>query len=173
MRGGEFLSAALILTVFLFAVGDAAAPARMMVLTGAQDSSGVFQVLELNQLGRRALVWPEGVLTQPGDAPWQENEAGELLFYLSDPGLFGIGSQGRFRFQQGRYDLDTPLLISDGELTVYLSAGILDVGPDRIIYFRPPGASKQKPGRRGEYYVLAGLVLATALLLRAARKRTR
>ena len=149
------------------------AATRVLVIAAAQDTAGVFRALSLPELGRRALLWPEGILTLAESLPWLDDGDAGLQFTLGDPPLTGIGSGGRFDIRPGRYGLDTPLWLSDGHVALFVTAGTIEVTEDRITYERPPDRAKRPDGKRGEYYILAGLVLATAMLLRAAYRRTR
>lgn len=154
----------------LLAAGPAGgSPYRLLVVTAAQDTSGAFQSVLLPELGRRVLVWDEGVLSLPDSALWLDDHGSGLAFAVHGATLVGVGGGGRFRIQPGRYDLDTPLLLTDGALVAYLSAGKLEVGADRLVYRRP----QKRRDSRGDLFILGGVVLATAVLLRAVRQRTR
>lgn len=157
----------------LLAAGSADASARLLVIVEAQDAAGIFKDLLLPESERRALVWPEGVLIMPDTLPWLDDGSSGLAFELRESSLTSVGHGGLFRLHPGRYEIDTPLVISDGEFVLSLCGGELEVNDDRIIYYRPRSRGEQVRNRRGEYYIVAGLVLATALLLRAARRRAR
>jgi hypothetical protein len=164
--------AVVILAVLVIAVATAAAlpgaDTTVLVISAAQDTSRVFGALTISGQATRALFWPEGVLTTPETMIWRAAGPDGLAFDLRTAALGGVSTGGRFALQPGRYDLDVPLLLSDGAVTVALTAGRLEVAPGRITYSRPP--ARRDP--RGDYYILAGLILATAILLRAARRRS-
>jgi len=140
-------------------------PARL-VIVAARDTTAGFVALPLAASGRRALVWPEGVVVVPDSIPWLEAGQQGLAIPLSAP-LEGAGAGGSLPLAAGRYDLDTPLYLGSGEVTAYLTGGVLEVAADELRYRRA------RPARdpRADYLLLAGLVLATGVLLHQARRR--
>lgn len=141
--------------------------AVLLVITAAQDTNRAFGALGADVQARRTLFWPEGLLITPDTMTWRSDGPEDLAFVLRAADLGAFSTGGRFDLHVGRYSLDVPLLLSDGVLTAVLTGGNLVVEPDRILYSRPP--VKRDP--RGDYYILAGLILATAILLRAVRRR--
>ncbi len=158
------------LTICMGGPGVGQEPAAgSLVVAAAQDTSGGFRVVQLAELGLRALVWPEGMITIPDSLPWYDDGESGLAIALDVADLAGIGAGGRFRPRPGRFELDTPLVLIDGSVYASFTSGSLEIEDGRLTYRRPPA----KRGARGDYYVLAGLVLATAVLLRAVRRRAR
>lgn len=139
----------------------------VFVVEAARDTSGGFRALALPEVGRRALVWPEGVVTVPDSLPWFEFGAAGLACALQPAALVGIGAGGRFTATAGSYRLDTPLLLTDDRVVAFMTAGWLDVASGGVTYRRPA----VRRDTRGDYAILAGLILATAVLLRAIRRR--
>ena len=62
-----------------------------------------------------------------------------------------------------------PLLLTDGVLTAHLTSGTLEITEAGEVRYRRPGGGI---GGRGTLLLLAGLGLATVMLLRAVRRRT-
>ena len=168
-RNGLLRLAAAALLVLLVHGSTATADPVLFVVDAARDTSAGFVSVPLPALGRRALVWGDGVITVPDSVPWLEHGRGSLAVSLSEPPLTGIAAGGVFRREVGQYDLDTPLHLDDGRVTAYLAAGRLDVTEGMVTYRRPATGRSM----RGDFILLAGLILATGLLLHAARRRSR
>lgn len=145
------------------------ADSLILVVEAARDTTRGFRAQNLPELGRRALTWPEGVITLPDSMDWLEHEADGLAFRLDGEALVGVGSAGRFSGRIGSYEVDTPLYLTDGRVVACLAAGRIEVAADRIVY----RAKGHRRDQRGDLLLLGGIILATAVLLRAARRRTR
>ncbi|HOX26562.1 MAG TPA: hypothetical protein PLL30_08260 [Candidatus Krumholzibacteria bacterium] len=139
----------------------------LLVIEAARDTTAGFVALPLPELGRRALAWPDGVVTLPDTTEWLEEGPRGLAFRLESPSLVGVAAGGRFACEPGSYRLDAPLVLADGAVVACLSAGSLDVTGERITYRQPPARRDQ----RGNYLILAGLLIATAVMLRGVRRR--
>lgn len=158
-----------LLAALLLGGGAGASEPVLLVVEAARDTTAGFVALSLPDLGRRVLAWPEGVISVPDTAVWLESGRDGLAFALAAPPLAGVGAGGRFPAEPGRYKLDTPLVLQDGLVVACLSDGELEVAPGRFVYRRPG----KRHDQRGDLLLLAGLVVATAVLLRAAGRRKR
>ncbi len=158
------------LLVVLLVVGPPSARAEslLLVVEAARDTTAGFRAQVLPELGRRALTWPDGVITLPDTMAWLEHDADGLAFRLDPEQFTGVGAGGRFTGQAGSYKIDTPLYLTDGRVVICLAAGKLDVTADQLIY-RHHGRRRDQ---RGDLLLVGGIILATAVLLRAVRRRT-
>lgn len=138
-----------------------------LVLVGALHSGSDVRELAMSDVARRALIWPHGVVSAPDSVDWRDDGQGGLVITLVDDSLVGLGPEGRFDLSPGRYDLDTPLLLTDGRTTLYLSSGRLDVTGGQLAYSRP--VVRRNP--RGDFAIVAGLLVAITVMLRAARRK--
>ena len=141
----------------------------LLVVEAARDTTAGFRAQVLPEQGRRALTWPHGVITLPDTMAWLEHGETGLAFSLHAATLAGVGAGGRFVGEPGRYKLDTPLYLGDNALVACLAAGELEVSPGFVIYRQPV----KRRDQRGDWLLLGGLILATGVLLRAARRRSR
>ena len=161
-----------LLTAVLIAVAvtaGAQAESLELVIEAARDTTQGFAARDLERQSRRLLAWPEGVVSLPDSVVWREGGATGLAFRLDSAKIAGGSAAGLMRLVPGRYDLDTPVYLGDGTISAMFSAGRLEVTPGRILYRRPAS----RIASRGTLFLLAGLVLATGVMLRAARRRTR
>lgn len=140
----------------------------LFVVEGARDEARRFESRALPEQERRLLTWPEGVISLPDSAVLREAGVSGLAFALDASRVAAAGSGGRLALDHGRYDIDTPLYLGDGTATVLITAGSLEIDRFRIVYRRPAAGV----GSRGTLFVLAGVALATALMLRLVRRRT-
>ncbi|MEZ4389326.1 MAG: hypothetical protein R3D98_17400 [Candidatus Krumholzibacteriia bacterium] len=113
------------------------------------------------------LAWPEGLVAVPDTLAWLAEGEADLGFALVADRAVALGAAGVLALEPGRFEIDTPLLLTDGRLSAFLAAGRLEVTADRLIY-RQPAA---RVARGGTLLILAGVVVATAVLLRAVRRR--
>ncbi len=147
--------------------GAALAPERL-VIPAARDTSVGFVAVPLPADGGTVLAWPEGVVVTEAGVPWLPDGQQGLAFALDGP-LRGAGAGGLFTARPGRFTIDTPLYLAAGGVRAYLQSGELIVAADRLEYRRPHAAADP----RGDYLLLAGLVVATGILLHLARRRRR
>jgi hypothetical protein len=115
------------------------------------------------------LTWPHGVITVADTTAWLEHGETGLAFRLRASSLAGVGAGGRFVGEPGSYEIDTPLYLGDQELVACLAAGELEISPGFVIYRLP----HHRRDQRGDFMLLGGIILATAVLLRSVRRRTR
>jgi LPXTG-motif cell wall-anchored protein len=162
------LIAGVMLLVLGLCGAKAGARPYVLVIEAAQDTSQAFRAIELLELERRALVWPEGMVSLPDTMAWLEAGSGSLAFELHPNDLVGFGAGGRFHVRPGTYDLDLPLMLADQQIIAVLTGGQLEIQDDQIVYRRPATGRDT----RGDYFILGGLILATAVLLMAIRRRT-
>lgn len=147
--------------------GPAPAPApTQLVIPAARDTTLGFVAVTLPDGGGTVLAWPEGLVVAEKDVPWLADGPRGLAFPLEGP-LRGAGAGGVFSIRAGRFSIDTPLYLVAGGVQAYLQAGELTVTAGRVVYRRP--AVARDP--RGDYLLLAGLVVATGILLHLARRR--
>ncbi len=164
-----------LLVILSFAVMTASvtsvarADSLLLIVEAARDTTAGFRAQDLLDLERRALTWPNGVITMPDTMAWLDYENNGLAFRLDGEHLTGVGAAGRFTGQVGSYKIDTPLYLTDGQLVACLAAGRIEVDLDRIVY-HPKGKRRDQ---RGDLLLLGGIILATTVLLRSARRRTR
>jgi len=147
----------------------ATAESIQFVIEAARDTTSEFVAMPLAKLGAQALAWPEGVVTVPDSLEWLDYGEASLAFTLDGSRLVGAMVEGIFAADPGRYDVDTPIQLSDGRITACLTAGEIEVKPGLIIYRRP----HQGRDPRADFMIVGGLVLATAVLLHGVRRRTR
>ncbi len=168
MNTGQRMVLALVLMAISLAP-PAAAESMQFVVEAARDSTSGFVALPLTALGAQALAWPEGVITIPDSLEWLDFGPASLVFTVDGSRLVGAAVGGIFTAEPGRHDPDPPLQLSDGRITACLAAGEIEVAPGRITYRRPD----QGRDPRGDFMLVGGLVLATAVLLHGVRRRTR
>lgn len=137
-----------------------------IVMTGAaHDTTGTFFWQSGPGPDQRSLVWAQGVLTVPvGLVPETFGPADLAVACGAD--LAGGGHGGRLVFTGGRYRIKEPLLLTDGSVTLYATAGKLEILGERVRYTAPKASLKDS---RASFLLLAGLVLLTLVLLRRAR----
>jgi hypothetical protein len=150
------------------AVADGALAPQRLVIPAARDTSVGFVAVPLPDGGGMVLAWPEGVLVTEEGVAWLPDGPQGLAFDL-DGDLRGAGAGGLFTARPGRFTIDTPLYLAAGGVRAYLQAGELTVSDARLEYRRPRSAHDP----RGDYLLLAGLVVATGILLHLARRRRR
>jgi hypothetical protein len=155
-----------LLAVLLVTVAAAEAAPRWLVIASARDTTAGFVALPLTGGGRQLLGWPEGVVATDDTVTWHPDGPGALAFALGESAAGG-GAAGRFTLADGRYTIDTPLYLEGGGVTAFLAAGSLEVTADRLTYRRPAA----REGPTGDYLLLAGIVVATGVLLHLARRR--
>lgn len=146
-----------------------AAAWRLVIVDGADPARGYVQTVHA-EVARTTLIWPHGAITVPDSVVWQIRAA-DLEIGLEPAELRITAAAGTLPVADGNFDIDTPLLVEDGRLVALLAAGRLRIEGERLMYRRPPSSSI--PGRQGTLLLVAGLAVATAVLLRAARRRTR
>jgi len=140
-----------------------------LVVREAQDTERGFVARDLEDLGRRVLAWPDGLLSVADTAAWMDAGESNLAFALQPATTVAIGADGRLPLQPGNYDIDTPLMLDDGHLVAYFADGRLEITAHEIVYRRPA----PRIARRGTLLLLAGIAVATGVLLRAVRRRPR
>jgi len=167
------LSCLLAAVWFLILATPVSSPAAtetiLLVIEAARDTTAGFRAQVLPEQGRRALTWPHGVITLPDTMAWLEHGETGLAFRLRASTLAGVGAGGRFVGEPGRFEVDTPLYLGDDALVACLAAGQLEISPGFVIYRQPA----QRRDQRGDWLLAGGLILATGVLLRLARRRTR
>ncbi len=151
--------------------GPAAPAGWVLIIEGARGADTSFMHNEHARLSRHALLWPEGVVTAPSEVAWRDTGAADLVISLDEAGLEVAATAGRLPLDPGNFDIDTPLAIDDGRVVALLAAGRLVVDGGGLRYRRLPPADGG--GRSGTLLLVAGLGLATAVLLRLARRRVR
>lgn len=140
-------------------------PGFIVVKGAAGDTTGTFAWQTGPGAQQRSLVWEDGVLTIPVELV-PETFGPDGLAVACGAELAGGGHGGRLVFDGGRYRVHEPLLLTDGTVTLYATAGELEILGERVTY-RAPSRSVTDP--RSSYLLLAGLVLLTLVLLRRAR----
>jgi hypothetical protein len=145
-------------------------PALTLVIESALDPDAGFVERRHDEAARRLLLWDEGAISTPESTTWHEHGASDLAIILDRATVQATAAAGRLALDAGSFELDTPLLLADRTTTALLAGGRLTVDGSRLVYRR--SATARVP-RGGTLFMLAGLALATAVLLRAARKRTR
>jgi hypothetical protein len=145
-----------------------------VVISAGLDSTRGFEWHRGPGPGQRSLTWGQGVLTL---ADSQEVEAWldvDLAVPCSGQ-LSGLGHTGRLVFQDGIFEISEPVLLSDGALQLYVTAGELEVRGQRIRYTGPAESTDRDTDPRAGYIFLAGMVLLVVVLMRrtALRKRNK
>jgi hypothetical protein len=137
-----------------------------IVMAGAvEDTTGTFVWQSGPGATQRSLVWEDGVLTIPADLVPETFGPADLAIPCG-PELAGGGHGGKLVFSGGNYRIHEPLLLTDGTVTLYATAGTLEILGERVRYVAPRRSLKDP---RASYILLAGLVLLTLVLLRRAR----
>jgi hypothetical protein len=157
-----------VLLIILLVSAATGSTADRLVIEAARDTTQGFVSRDLAGPGRRLLAWPEGVLSVPDTAAWLPDGETGLAFALVSDRAAAAGPAGRLGLRPGRYGIDTPLLLTDGVLSAHLTSGTLEVSEAGEVRYRRPGGGI---GSRGTLLLLAGLGLATVVLLRAVRRR--
>ncbi len=164
----------LLVTTAVAAWWPAVAPASAgglsvrLVVAAGRDSTVGFQVVEMPAQGSRILAWDHGTVTVPDSLVPGGDEGADVDFPLTVASLSAVAEGRDFPLEPGRYRLDAPLLLGDGVVVAHFASGELTIQRDRIIYRQPE--IRRNP--RGDFLLLGGLALATAILLRLARRRT-
>lgn len=144
-------------------------PAVRLVIDRARDAERGFVAREQGALERRILAWPEGVVSTPDSLAWLAEAEDGLAFALIADRISATGVAGALPLAEGRYTIDTPILLTDGRLSAFFAAGRLEVGGG-VVRYRAPAPPL---ARGGTLYILAGVALATAVMLRALHRRPR
>jgi hypothetical protein len=140
---------------------------RLLISAGADSSAG-YRWLELPVLQRRCLTWDQGILVLAEEVEVTRfGELGLLVPYSAD--LAGVSDGKRLLFKLGRFRLAQSLLLTDNTLSLYVTAGELEIEDGRIVY----RAKQRKTDPRAQYLLLAGIVLLISVLLVRARSRLR
>lgn len=140
-----------------------------LVIDRARDAERGFVAREQELLGRRVLAWPAGVVSTPDSLAWLAEAEDGLAFALVADRISATGVAGALPLTEGRYAIDTPIMLTDGRLTAFFAAGRLEVSGG-VVRYRAPSPPL---ARGGTLYILAGVALATAVLLRALHRRPR
>ena len=141
-----------------------------LIISSARDSTSGFTWQSGPAPDGRSLIWETGMLSVPDTLPVEPFAAADLAVPVG-PHLAGGGSQGRLLFRDGDYEIDEPVLLTDGVVSFQTSAGSLEIRGQRIRY-RPPTAT-DAVDPRANYLMLAGVLLLVVILLRRARRLTR
>jgi len=140
-----------------------------LILVAAADTSGSYKWQEGPAFGQLSLVWPDGVLTIP-DTLAMESFGDRDLAVPCGAALSGSGASGVLMLEDGRFDITEPLVLGDGTVQLFVSAGEFDVQGQRIRYTSP---SVRGPDSRAGYVFLTGMVILVVTLLRRARVKSR
>ncbi len=144
-----------------------------LVIDGARDPQQHYRWLAEGADGAAILSWPGGFLALPRSAAVDSLGEQALAVFYSER-LRGFSAGRRLLFQQGRFAIKQPLLLSDGVLQLFAARGELTIEPGRLVYRDRPEASP--PDRfppRAQLTLLAGIVILIAVLLRLSRSRLR
>lgn len=142
--------------------------ALRLVVSHARDADQGFVAREQPLLERRILAWSAGVVSTPDTLAWLAEGDDDLAFVMVADHASAQGVAGTLPLTPGRYDIDTPILLTDGRLVAFLASGRLEVRADRLVYQVPTAPIE----RGGALYILAGVALATVVLLRALYRRS-
>ncbi len=137
----------------------------LLILTAAPDTAAAFTWLPLAEERRRLLVWEQGVLSIPDTLEVHLQGRDLAVPYL--PGLIGVSHRSGLRFETGHYDIEQPLLLSDGRLQLLAARGKLTIEQGRIVY----EAAGPSTDPRSSYLFVAALLIISFLLLARARSR--
>ena len=137
----------------------------LLVVAGAQDSASAYTWLPLAEERRRLLVWEQGVLSIPDSLEVRLQGRDLAVPYL--PVLIGVSHRSGLRFETGHYDIEQPLLLSDGRLQLLAASGKLTIERGRIVY----EAAEPSTDPRSSYLFVAALLIISFLLLARARSR--
>ena len=137
----------------------------LLVVAAAQDSAAAYTWLPLPEERRRLLVWEQGVLSIPDSLEVHLQGRDLAVPYLQV--LIGVSHQSGLRFETGHYDIEHPLLLSDGRLQLLAASGKLTIERGRIVY----EAARPSTDPRSSYLFVAALLIVSFLLLARARSR--
>ncbi|MFO7610511.1 MAG: hypothetical protein R6X35_15195 [Candidatus Krumholzibacteriia bacterium] len=172
---GTLILAVLLAAVPAPAADDGAAGTTLghpgyLVLAGAADTTGVYRWQRGPGPGQRSLVWADGLLTLPAGLALEAFGPRDLAV-AAGAGLTGTSDGGDLIFADGSYDVSAPVLLSDGQVSLYAAAGRLEILGERIRYVPPRQSDRADP--RAGFAFLAGMVLLVVVLLRLTRRRRR
>ena len=144
-----------------------------LIITSAQDSTAGYQWLEGPGPGQISLNWSNGLLTLPDTLVLESFGESDLAVPVTGQ-LSGAGASGQLEWREGTFTISEPVMISDGSVGLLVSKGELEILGTRIRYRLP---EKESPGTnadpRASFFMLAGVMLLIAVLMRRARKKTK
>lgn len=139
-----------------------------LILAGAADSTAGYHWRDGPGPAERSLVWEHGLLTVPSSLALEGFGPRDLAVAVGAE-LTGASDGGELLFNDGRYRISAPLLLSDRSVSFYAAAGELELVGERIRYVPPDMGDRPDP--RAGFIFLAGMVLLVVVLMRLARRR--
>jgi len=142
-----------------------------LIMSSARDTTAGYQWNEGPGPDQISLSWRQGMLTVPGSLVLEEYSLADLAVPVSAK-LTGAGASGSLEWRDGTYEINEPVLLSDGQVNLLVSQGQLEVVGSRIRYRPPLSDNGQKPADpRASFIMLAGILLLIGVLLRRARQK--
>ncbi len=137
----------------------------VLIITSARDTTAGFQWQPGPGNGRISLVWPGGVLSLPDSLAMEAYPNSNLAIPLI-AGFSGNLEAGPFALDDGTYEINENLIMSDGVIQLIVSSGELEIFGPR---FRYTLSSDNSHESRSNYLLIAGLLVLIAVLLRRSR----
>ncbi len=164
----------LITFIFLFlgltpAHGDELGHPGYLIISAARDTSAGFQWIEGPGPQQISLTWLDGMLTVPDSLVIEEFSRFDLAIPVKAE-FSGAGTSGKLEWREGTYDINEPLMITDGVVSLLVDEGELEVLEQRIRYRAPDKSNDDPPvDPRASFIMLGGILLLIGVLLRRAR----
>jgi hypothetical protein len=135
----------------------------VLVVESARDTS----LFNLETIGSKSsLTWQSGSLVFS-----QEADTGTFgvnsLTIAYDVSLAGLNDGVELVFQNGRYNINSPLIMTSPDFILTASEGVLEISEGRIDLKMPI----KKNSNNSDYILLAGMIIFIAVLLNRSRKK--
>ncbi len=146
-----------------------------LIISTARDSTAGFQWRRGPGPNQKSLVWDSGQLVCPATVILEPFGADDLGISTTSQ-LQGSSGGGALAFRDGRFTVDQPLLLTDGNISLYLAAGELEIRGAQVRYLPPSSEKERNPALADPmagFLFLAGIVLLIVVLMRRARLRSK
>lgn len=142
-----------------------------LIISAARDSSAGFKWLEGPGPHQISMTWLDGMLTLPDSLVLEPFGEFDLAVPVSAQ-FSGAGASGKLDWKDGTFAISEPVMITDGAVGLLVSEGELEILGTRIRYRAPEVVkTEKKPDPRASLFMLAGIMLLIAVLLRRARRK--
>ncbi len=153
------------------AAADHPAYPGLLIIESARDTTRNYVWIDTPELAQRSLVWPTGVLTVPEAMLLEEYGVSGLAIGYTTV-LTGMSDGRQLLFAAGKHRIDTPLYLTDGNLSLYAASGEIIIESSRLLY-RDTKSDTGGKDPRANYLFLTAIVLLTFILMVRARSRLR
>jgi len=138
-----------------------------LVLSAARDTTSDYHWSSGPGAERRSLVWSCGVLNIPVNYEIEDFGPFDLAIPCTER-FGGVGKTGRLIMTDGKFEINEPVLLTDGTVFFFAEDGLLEFVASRIRYFPPEVKEKVDP--RASFMLLGGLLVLIAVLVRRSRR---